>query len=573
MEALKRKFREGRRAEAIMECEALCRAQPANRELKRLCALMHAAVRHHERALELLVQLRDDGHDDADLLFNIAVCERELERTVEAARAFEAYTSKFPGHADGWAALAECRFQLGQFDQGLTLADRAIQLDARCVPAWTVRGHCQKALGQFADAIESYRQANRLQPTVEAWLNEALSQRELHEPRKAVECLDAAIRLAPDAPALRVARADAHGDAGRLREAVDDYKAALRMAPADEPTLKKASVCLVELNRAGEAIELCRAALKARPDLLAARLGIEWALSKLVPIWHVPMINEVERNQAYHDGLAAAVTPQTAVFEIGTGSGLLAMMAARLGAKQVVTCEAVSLIADTARAVVGRNGYADRITVVAKPSDAVRLEADLPAPADVLLHEIFSSELLGEHVLPAIEDAKRRLLKPGGAVVPASASLMIALVGGDELAKNVHVDTSFGFDLRDFNAIHPKRRPLQREDLSLLLMSEAVEAFRFDFQRDDAFPAERKRIEIRATQDGPCYGLVQWIRLEFGGGVRFENHPLHRRPISNWQHTIYGFDEPLRLTPGAVVSVDAAHDRARPWFDLIAGPR
>ena len=84
--------------------------------------------------------------------------------------------------------------------------------------------------------------------------------------------------------------------------------------------------------------------------MVTAQLGVEWVTSKLVPIWHVPMINEPERNQAYHDGLAAVLTPQKLVLEIGTGSGLLAMMAARLGARQVVTCEAVGLIADTAAA-------------------------------------------------------------------------------------------------------------------------------------------------------------------------------------------------------------------------------
>ena len=50
----------------------------------------------------------------------------------------------------------------------------------------------------------------------------------------------------------------------------------------------------------------------------------------------------------------------------------------------------------------------------------------MPQRADVLLHELFSSELLGEHVLPVIEDAKARLLKPGGKVLPCSASIMIA---------------------------------------------------------------------------------------------------------------------------------------------------
>jgi tetratricopeptide (TPR) repeat protein len=571
MEALKRRFREGRHAEAIAECELLCRQNPADAGLRRLCALMHAVVRNHARALELLQQIRDPAREDADILFNIAVCERELGRIDDAARDLGVYTTQFPDHPDGWASLAECQFQRRQFDAALASTDRAIALNAATLQAWTVRAHCQKALGQFADAVASYRRANQIQPTVEAWLNQGLALLELNEPWKAIECFDAAIRLAPELPSLRVARGDAYGSVGRLQEAVDDYRSVLKQAPGDEETLKKASVCLLELNQGSAALELCREIQKAHPDMLTARLGAEWVLSKLVPIWHVPMVNERERNQAYHDGLRAVVAPEKLVLEIGTGSGLLAMMAARLGAQRVYTCETVGLIAETAAKIVRRNHLEDRVTVLAKSSHAVQPGRDLPGPADILVHEIFSSELLGEHVLPAIEDAKRRLLKPGAQVLPAAASIMIALVGGDELAKNLYVDESFGFDLRDFNAIHPKRRPLQREDLALDLLSEDAEAFRFDFARDDVFPPERKRIALTARAEGLCYGVVQWIRLDLSPGVRFENHPSQRRAISNWQHTIYGFAEPIRLAPGMVVPIAAMHDRSRPWFELAPG--
>ncbi len=186
------------------------------------------------------------------------------------------------------------------------------------------------------------------------------------------------------------------------------------------------------------------------------------------------MMNEAERNQVYLDGLERVVTPQTSVFEIGTGSGLPAMMAARLRARSVHTCEAVPLIAQTATTIVSNNGLADRITILPEASHWVRLGADLPARADVLVHEVFSSELLGEVLLPAIEDAKARLISPGGVMLPAAASLMIALVGGDALGQHLHVDKAFGFDLSAFNAIRPTKVPLNREDLFSVLLSDDI---------------------------------------------------------------------------------------------------
>ena len=128
MEALKTKFREGRRAEAIAECEALCRQRPADRALKRLCAMMHAVVQNHARALELLLELRDPASEDADLLFNIGVCERELNHLEDAAHFFDIYTARFPDHPEGWTSLAECRLQLKQHRDAIALTDRAIAL-------------------------------------------------------------------------------------------------------------------------------------------------------------------------------------------------------------------------------------------------------------------------------------------------------------------------------------------------------------------------------------------------------------------------------------------------------------
>lgn len=509
IEALKRTFREGRHAEAIAGCEALCREEPANREARLLCAKMQAVVGHHQRALDLFRELHDPARADGELLFNIGTCERELGRFDDAAATFTAYTGKFPRDAGGWANLAECRFRSNQFDEGLRLARQAIGLDAAC---------------------------------------------------------------APELARSRVTRADAFQQAGRRDEAVAEYRAALAIDPGDGATLKKATLLLLEANRGAEAIQLCRDALRADPDNLTAKLGAEWLLSQMVPLWHVPMMNDQARNEAYHQALQAVVAPEATVFEIGTGSGLLAMMAARLGAKHVYTCEAVPLVADTAARIVQRNGCGDRVTVLSRPSHAVRIGEDLPAKADILVHEIFSSELLGENVLAAIEDAKLRLLKPGGAVLPAAASIMVALVGGDELAGNVHVGESFGFDLREFNAIQPRKRPLYREDLAPVLLSDAVAAFHFDFVKRSTFPAERKQIGLTATRGGRCDGLIQWIRIDLGHGVRFENHPSVRRPVSNWQHTIYAFDDPVTLDPGSTVTIAAWHDRSRPWFELRSGP-
>lgn len=72
------------------------------------------------------------------------------------------------------------------------------------------------------------------------------------------------------------------------------------------------------------------------------------ALSAGIPKCHFRIVRDGVRNPAYDDALPRAVKPALRVLDIGAGTGLVAMMAARAGARDVVTCEMNPAIADGA---------------------------------------------------------------------------------------------------------------------------------------------------------------------------------------------------------------------------------
>src|SRR5262249_45946357 len=86
---------------------------------------------------------------------------------------------------------------------------------------------------------------------------------------------------------------------------------------------------------AGEA-EIGRVRELLRPDPVYGELLEPVALSRLavrtVPRWHFAMLNDSERNDALAVALERVVRPGSHVLDIGSGSGLLAMVAARAGA-------------------------------------------------------------------------------------------------------------------------------------------------------------------------------------------------------------------------------------------------
>ena len=85
-------------------------------------------------------------------------------------------------------------------------------------------------------------------------------------------------------------------------------------------------------------------------------------VSMSVERWHFPMINDERRNSAYNR--AIKVLRGQRVVDIGGGSGLLAMMAARAGAEQVVTVERVGDMAECASRVLEANGFGGKVSVV-----------------------------------------------------------------------------------------------------------------------------------------------------------------------------------------------------------------
>ena len=137
------------------------------------------------------------------------------------------------------------------------------------------------------------------------------------------------------------------------------------------------------------------------------------------PVEHARMLHDDRRTGDFFAALAEAVRPGDVVLDVGTGSGVLAVAAARAGARRVYAVEA-SDISDVAERVFRLSGVAETITLV--PGWSRHLE--LPEQADVLVAEIIGNEPLEEEILETTLDARRRLLKPGARLIPHTLTLL-----------------------------------------------------------------------------------------------------------------------------------------------------
>lgn len=270
---------------------------------------------------------------------------------------------------------------------------------------------------------------------------------------------------------------------------------------------------LKDRGRLEAAMQLARQALQHPACNEKTRRRISGIFAQTVPEWHWNLVRDTRRNDAYDAALRRAVGPQSLVLDIGAGSGLLGMMAARAGAGAVVSCEMNPVTASLAEDIVRRNGFSDRVRVVNRHSEALVAGpgGDLDRRADIMVSEIFGSDLLGEQVLPVHADTVSRLLRKGGQVIPALGDIMVAL-GWFPGADHYRLGTHAGFDLSPFNVVSPPLVALRNTQEGLRVLSEPKPLFSFDFGRPESWPELRASVDVIA-EGGQANAILQWIRL------------------------------------------------------------
>jgi type II protein arginine methyltransferase len=280
------------------------------------------------------------------------------------------------------------------------------------------------------------------------------------------------------------------------------------------------------------------------------------------------MLHDRERAELYDRAIRQVVGPDRRVLDIGTGTGLLSMMAARAGAREVTACEGQPAVAAVAEQIIRTAGHHQAITVVPKRSTAMRVPADMPARADVLITETIDCALLGEGILATIAHAREHLLTEDALILPSAGRVFAQLVESESLFRKNHVGELYGFDLSEFNRLSSMEYFDSRlRNHQWRPLSEPMEIFAFDFYRDG--PDERRaEFVVSPTAEGSCHAIVFWFELDLVPGIGLTNAPGN--PDSHWKQAVQCLPEPLQVRPGGELLLDARHDGASIHFTAVS---
>ena len=219
------------------------------------------------------------------------------------------------------------------------------------------------------------------------------------------------------------------------------------------------------------------------------------------------MIADAGRFSAYAKAIAAAVRPGDIVAEIGCGPGVFSLLACRAGARRVFAIESEDSI-QFARELAATNGFTDRIEFF--QSDSRKIE--LPERANVIVSDIRGVLPLHDHAVPSLEDARQRLLAPGGIMIPQRDTLKAAVIEADEYYSRL---TS------------PWRNLIPEVDLSSSLLPVLNQSYSVSFRNDQLLTEAQNwglldytvgaatrasaELDFHAAREGTAHGVCLWF--------------------------------------------------------------
>jgi SAM-dependent methyltransferase len=265
------------------------------------------------------------------------------------------------------------------------------------------------------------------------------------------------------------------------------------------------------------------------------------------------MMRDGARTEAFRRSLASTVKPGDVVLDVGTGSGILSLLAARAGAARVYAVEETS-IATLARELVAANGYSPIVEVI--QGDIAGVE--LPEKVDVLVSEWLGGFGIDEGMLLPVLIARDRWLKPEGAMIPGVVGAWAALVEDAYLAETLEFlrGEPYGLDLssladKTVNEVFysgPGRHLTAGDTRSL-----AAELWRTDtttISLEEAKAPHEAEVVLPVGRAGLANALALWFTAELCAGTTLSNGPGD--PPTHWGMTTAPLRSPVELEAGSI---------------------
>ncbi len=261
---------------------------------------------------------------------------------------------------------------------------------------------------------------------------------------------------------------------------------------------------------------------------------------------------------AYAEALRRTVTPASVVYDLKAGTGLLSLIACRLGARRVFAVErtaAAEIVIEAAK----DNGYAGRIVVLHAPPTQTTSHEHV----DVVVSPVHKMPLSYPTDIVDLAAAWHRVASPDTHLLPEACTLWFAVVSAPEAFARTQAARNgppYGLDLRSTSR-YMENSPQPIRSGSECLLGEPVQWSRLEFRSMSAF-RPRGGGTFTVVAGGTAHGLLAWLDTEITDEIGVSNSPGSGGAAAS--QVFFPWPESVALEPGDQVEVGLRGD-------LVAG--
>ncbi|CAG8630508.1 14001_t:CDS:2 [Ambispora leptoticha] len=230
---------------------------------------------------------------------------------------------------------------------------------------------------------------------------------------------------------------------------------------------------------------------------------------------HEEMLKDEVRTLSYRNSIYQNrhLFKDKIVLDVGCGTGILSMFAAKAGAEHVYGID-MSNIIDQARQIVKDNRLDDKITLIKGKMEEVELPVQ---QVDIIISEWMGYFLLYESMLDTVLVARDKYLKPGGLVFPDKATIYLSAIEDGEYKdeKIGFWDNVYGFDFSSIKSV------ALREPLVDTVDCKAVVAMPYAVKEIDILTVQKSDLnftapfKLTATRDDYIHAFIAWFDIAF----------------------------------------------------------
>lgn len=268
---------------------------------------------------------------------------------------------------------------------------------------------------------------------------------------------------------------------------------------------------------------------------------------------HEEMLKDTSRTLSYRHAMYKNkhLFKDKVVLDVGCGTGILSMFAAKAGAKHVYSVD-MSNIIEKAKQIVSLNGFQDKITLIQGKLEDIQLPV---GSVDIIVSEWMGYFLLYESMLDTVLCARDKYLVEGGLIFPDKCSLYIAGIedGQYKDEKIGYWEDVYGFDYTPFIEV-AMSEPLVDTVENNALITTAEKFFEFDIntvkKEDLAF---HRSFSLKAIDSDLCHAYVVWFDCDFPGTemVTLSTGPMSH--YTHWKQTVFYMNQVLDLKKGDLI--------------------